>query len=339
MGIHFDKKRLITSLISALLLIILTASVLKWRTGNINNYSQAAFIMGTVFSLDINSYGDDPTGDLIAIGNRLEHDLLSHRISDSEISLINGNSGTPEGYPLTAEMEEILTTCLQISADSNGAFDITIGALTDLWDIDGWASGENDGEFIPPSADMISDALSHCGYEKVRIEDHRIYMPEGMKLDLGAIGKGIYLDECRSYIQENQTTNDLSGIIAAGGSILTLGEKEGGWTIGITDPFNSGEIYDKLSVSGYRNTSTSGSYERFVEYRGVRYHHIINPLTGYPTGCAEDNNKDYSASVTIISDSGLMSDALSTACFVLGETKGRELAKKYGADIYVIPEK
>ncbi len=339
MGIHFDKKRLITSLISAILLIILTASVLMWRTGKTNNYSQAAFIMGTVFSLDINSDGDDPTGDLINIGNKLERDLLSHRIADSEISKINASAGATDGYQISAEMENILTTCLQISSDSNGAFDITIGALTELWDIDGWASGENEGEFIPPSADMISDALSHCGYEKVRIENHRIYMPEGMKLDLGAIGKGIYLDECRSYVEENQNDSLLTGIIAAGGSILTIGEKEGGWTIGITDPFNSGEIYDKISVSGYKNTSTSGSYERFVEYRGDRYHHIINPLTGYPTGCAENDTKDYPASVTIISDSGLLSDALSTACFVLGETDGRELAKKYDADIYVIPEK
>ena len=164
-------------------------------------------------------------------------------------------------------------------------------------------------------------------------------MPEGMKLDLGAIGKGIYLDECRSYIDSNHNDNLISGIIAAGGSILTIGEKEGGWTIGITDPFNSGEIYDKISAGGNRNISTSGSYERYVEYNGVRYHHIINPLTGYPTGCAENDNKDYPASVTIISDSGLLSDALSTACFVMGEAKGRELARQYDADIFVITEK
>ncbi|WP_051208861.1 FAD:protein FMN transferase [Butyrivibrio sp. WCD3002] len=328
----FDKKRLITSVVSAIILIIFMLIVYKYRQNETVSFNETAFVMGTVFQVNLSSAqkGDDPSGELVNIGNRLERNLLSWRLDSSEIAKINASAGKAEGYELSPDMEEILTECLRISAESDGAFDITVGPLTRLWDIDGWASGEKQGEFVPPDKTEIEKALSLCGYDKVEIRDHRIYMQEGMSIDLGAVGKGIYLDKCRDYLDQG---NALSGVIVAGGSVLTVGDKKDGtdWNVGITDPFKDGELIGHIEVEPWKSVSTSGSYERFVEYEGMRYHHILDPKTGYP---AEKGN----ASVTIVSQSGLISDALSTACFMLDTEEAVELAERMGAEICIIAE-
>ena len=333
------KKPLIggASVLILLLMVLLLYYLPKWQT---RAYNQTTFVMGTVFSISLEGK-EDPTVELVNLGNSLERDLLSRRIETSEIARINASAGDPKGYPLSQEMEELLGTCLDISEKSGGAFDITLGTVIELWDIDGWASGERgDVEaFTPPGTDEIAKAMENCGYQKVRIADHRIYLPEGMILDLGAVGKGLYLDKCREMAKE-----DVRGIVSAGGSILTVGDKADGsdWKVGITNPFGE-ELYGTAFTKGYKCVSTSGNYERFVEYDGVRYHHILDPATGYPAWVVFDSNNELPdssgtgiASVTIVSESGLLSDALSTACYVLGEDKGMELANTYDADILII---
>ena len=318
-------RRDIIAAVAVVLILILAVSPVSDRS---KSYEQTAFAMGTVFQISLRSSGDDPTPGLIELANELDRDILSYRSDTSEIARINSTAGKAEGCELSEDMEEIITQCLAISQQTDGAFDITIGALTKLWNIDGWASGdlEADGlEFVPPTESEIKDALSKCGYEKVRIENHRIYLPKGMSLDLGAVGKGIYLDRCAEYVQGT------SGIISAGGSVRTCGKKGGtnDWNVGITDPFDKSQMYGKISVPMDLCISTSGPYERCVYYNNERYHHILDPKTGYPV------NTDLE-SVTIVSPGGLICDALSTACFVTGEEKAKELALSYGADILMI---
>ncbi|MBR1862042.1 MAG: FAD:protein FMN transferase [Lachnospiraceae bacterium] len=260
-------------------------------------------------------------------GRFLEKDLISGYIEGSELSRINESAGKAEGYPLSGEMEEYLTDCLEISEKSGGAFDISLGALIELWNLEDAIKNET-RDYIPPADEEISDCLKSCGYEKIRIEDHRIFIPEGMRLELGAVGKGILLDSAGEEVSKIS-----SGILAAGGSIRTIGYKPGGgkWNIAVRDPFDTGEIAESVGLLGDYFVSTSGDYERFIKADDKKYHHIFDPKTGYPADSGL-------TSVTVVmkaeEGSGLLSDALSTAIFVLGENEGRVLANEYG--VYVI---
>ena len=211
---------------------------------------------------------------------------------------------------------------------------MSIGALVSLWDIDAHAQesyvDKTEGYRLPGEAE-IKEALSCSGFSKIERKDNSFLLPEGMVLDLGAVGKGLACDDILSYLEGQADVK--AAVISVGGSILTYGEKPDGtaFKVAITDPFDTGAYCGYLTLAGNWFVSTSGDYERFVEVDGKRYHHILNPATGYP---AESGVK----SVTILSKNGMISDALSTACFVLGEEKGRLLADKYGVEALFISE-
>lgn len=153
-----------------------------------------------------------------------------------------------------------------------------------------------------------------------------IYIEDKCTLDLGAVGKGIACDVVQDYLKKQK---EVSGaVIAVGGSILLYGDKTDGstWNVAVQDPRGQdGEAMGVLSLAGTTNVSTSGDYEKYFMQDGKRYHHILDPSTGYP---AESGL----ISVTVVSDSGLLSDGLSTACFVLGKEKGEKLLESYGAE-------
>ncbi len=153
-----------------------------------------------------------------------------------------------------------------------------------------------------------------------------IYIEDQCTIDLGAVGKGIACDVAQNYLKKQK---EVSGaVIAVGGSILLYGTKTDGtnWNVAVQNPRGQdGEAMGVLSLSGTTNVSTSGDYEKYFMQDGKRYHHILDPSTGYP---AESGL----ISVTVVSDNGLLSDGLSTACFVLGKEKGQKLLKTYGAE-------
>lgn len=153
-----------------------------------------------------------------------------------------------------------------------------------------------------------------------------IYIEDQCTLDLGAVGKGIACDVAQNYLK--QQTEVSGAVIAVGGSILLYGSKEDGsdWNVAVQNPRGQdGEAMGVLSLSGTTNVSTSGDYEKYFMQDGKRYHHILDPSTGYPADSGL-------ISVTVVSDSGLLSDGLSTACFVLGKEKGQKLLETYGAE-------
>ena len=153
-----------------------------------------------------------------------------------------------------------------------------------------------------------------------------IYIEDQCTLDLGAVGKGIACDVAQNYLKQQK---EVSGaVIAVGGSILLYGSKVDGtnWNVAVQNPRGKdGEAMGVLSLSGTTNVSTSGDYEKYFMQNGKRYHHILDPSTGYP---AESSL----ISVTVVSDNGLLSDGLSTACFVLGKEKGERLLETCGAE-------
>lgn len=317
--------------------VVLAAATAFVVTGcgsfGMQTYQSTDVAMGTVVTQTIyapggEEQGEGITGDILRLLRDLEQEKLSWRIGKSELAQMNESAGQETGYGLSEDMEKYLSEILAVARDSGGAFDPTIGKVTKLWNIDGWTV-DGQGE-IPPQEELQA-LLEHTGYEKVDIRDHRLYMEADTALDLGAAGKGIASDEIAALLKEESKVS--GAVISVGGSILTYGQKPDGtpWQIGITDPQNPGSSLGMLRLEGTWCVSTSGDYERYVEIDGVRYHHILDPATGYP---ADSGIRG----VTVLSKSGILSDILSTACFVAGRDKALELAQRYEAELLLVTE-
>ncbi len=314
--------------VSVCMFMLLCCACGPARPAQITNTDTA---MGTVIVQKL--YTADSQGraaqEIMELLGKLETQELSRRLDTSEVWNLNAGAGRPEGCTVSPSMEEILAGCLDMWHKSQGAFDVTLGPVVELWDIDGWAAGENGEDFSPPEDRQLAEALERCGAGRMELREGVLWLPEGMLLDLGAVGKGVAMDRILSYLQGN---NNITGaIISLGGSVVTYGSKPDGdcWKVGIANPADTASIVGTLMLEGEWFVSTSGDYERYVELDGVRYHHIIDPVTGRPADSGI-------AGVTILAGNGFLSDALSTACFILGEEKGMALAELCGAEVLFV---
>lgn len=236
--------------------------------------------------------------------------LFSRHLSDSEISSINNQAGN--WVTVSPEVIQLIETSLEYCKLSDGAFDITLGNLIELWD---FGANEN---YIP-NATEIEAVLIGVDYNKVSIDKERnaIKIPSGSMIDLGGIAKGYAVDRSRNVLRDAGIEH---AMIFGGGDIATIGTKGDGspWRVGIQDPRESTQLLGIIPL--INNTIvTSGDYERFFIKDGVRFHHILDPHTGYPA-------RDV-ISVTIVADFAADGDALSTAVFVLGRKAGLELVE------------
>ncbi len=240
----------------------------------------------------------------------------------SELSAINKNAGI-RPVKVSPETLGVIERAIYISRISGGAFDPTVGPETDLWDF---------AKKIKPSDEEIRKNLPLVDYRKIVIDkkNSTVFLKEkGMKMDLGGIAKGYAADMALADLRREGIT---AGIVAAAGDIRAFGLKPDGspWNVGIKNPRQKGdkdEILAKARLSD-KAVSTSGDYERYFIENGRRYHHILNPKTGYPA--------DQCRSVTVISDDGIFADGFTTAVFVLGPEKGMELVRKAGADALIV---
>lgn len=300
-------------------------------------YQSMDTAMGTIISQTIYTSANEETageilGEVISCIDDLEANNLSWRLETSEIYQINAGAGSGQEVEISDLLTNVFDQCKKVYAASNGAFDFTIGSVARLWNIDAWAGEEQETtSYMVPSQEQLAEALVYVGADKADVDGSMVSLPEGMQIDLGAVGKGIALDEIRNVLE--QRTEVTGAVISVGGSILTYGNKTDGsaWNVGIVDPFDTSQNMGVLSLTGSWCVSTSGDYERYVEVDGVRYHHILDPYTGMP---ADSGVK----SVTILTESGLFSDALSTACFVLGVEDGLELAEMFDAEALFVDE-
>lgn len=323
------KKILCVLICCVLAVLILYGNYIELGKTNVESPVRSMdTAMGTIVKQTL--YAQDAEAiceEVLEVITRLEQEQISWREEGSELYRLNAEGGSET---LSPRMEEMLTQCLEVSRLSEGAFDITIGPVVRLWDIDTWAGKGNPSEYDLPTEAEILSALENSGYEKIESHNGTIYLPTRMQLDLGAVGKGIALDEIRDCLEQKQ---DVAGVIAVGGSILTYGNKPDGnlWRVGIVNPLEPSESLGYLELGSGWCVSTSGDYERYVEVDGVRYHHIIDPKTGYPAAGSVK-------SVTILTQNGLLSDALSTASFILGEEKGLKLAETMGVEALFVKE-
>lgn len=248
---------------------------------------------------------------------------ISIRIVDSDVAKCNRNYTANGIFRLPENVVSYVADELEIASETNGAFNPCIYPLSSLWKI------EDGGEKIPDS-ESIAKQLSYIDYNKISVvKDGIIIGGEKMGIDFGATGKGIACDEIAQLVKESEAEG---AVVSVGGSIVICGSKGNShdWHIGIRNPRgDEDDVMGVLDCGDNTFVSTSGDYEKYFEENGIRYHHILDPQTGYPV----DNNL---MSVTIVSDSGFLSDALSTACFVLGLKDGMKYAKKKNVEAIFI---
>lgn len=281
--------------------------------------SDTYIAMGTLVTTELNGVNSaEATADIKEEINGVEESCISWRESDSDVARINKSPNSD--VSVSRQTAGWISDSLDICQKSNGAFDITVGNLSKLWNI----GSENAA--VPKEAD-IEKIIQNIGYDKVLVNDTTVKIGSNQSLDLGAVGKGIACDCAKEILKEYKIK---SAVISVGGSVLLYGNKK--FTVGIIDPDNDSDYMATIKIKN-KFVSTSGDYERYFEQDGKRYHHLLDPSTGYP---AENNLR----SVTVICDSGLQSDALSTACFVMGYKKSLGLLNQFDAQaVFIFDDK
>lgn len=298
-------------------LILLGLTVMLFEKSKDNREATRSFFaMDTYMTITV--YGKD-CDKAVKEAEKIVHELddhLSTGNTNSEISRINQEKLAE----LSTDARYLIEESLRFYQETNGAFDISIYPLARLWGFTG------ESQHVPTATD-IDDVLSKVGAETIRVTGNRVELATDMEIDLGGIAKGYAAQKIADVFKQYDI---VSAKLDLGGNIQLVGAKPDGsnWRIAIRHP-KSDTSY--LGVVTGKNIAivTSGGYERYFEENGVRYHHILDPHTGYPV----DNGVE---SVTIVCKDGTMADALSTSLFVLGKDDASEYWRNHAEDFEMI---
>lgn len=294
--------------------VLLLASCTQEKTVP-ESVSDSTLALGTVCSVKV--YGEENREHIPAVFDLVEEieAKMSVKMEDTEAARVNSRAGG-EPVQVSEETFHVIREGKRYSALGDGAFDITIKPLVDLWGIGTEAAR------VPGDAE-IRDALEKVDYTELRLDEQRSAVQlqkEGMGLDLGGIAKGYASDRAAALLREKGVEY---GIINFGGNVLAFGEKGGNqaWRIGIQSPVAERGSY--VGIVDIRNKAvvTSGKYERYFEQDGTRYHHILDPGDGRPV-------RNSLISVSIVTEEALKADALSTLIFVKGLNDGLAMAER-----------
>lgn len=261
---------------------------------------------------------------------RLDAQVLSKNTDTSELWRLNQSENPEIPQEITKELYAALQQTKEIYGLSGGRAALASGALTELWGMD----TEN---FRVPSVAAIDAAKRLCADGTVNLdEENRVAFRKGQILNLGSVGKGIGCDRAAEVLLQNGLSETQAGaVISVGGSLAVLGSPKAGerFTVGIRDPFGTENAYFATLKTGRCFISTSGSYEKTFTENGKIYHHLLDITSGYPA-------ETELTAVTVRAETGLLSDALSTLCFLIGETEARPILERYGADaVFVYADK
>lgn len=303
-------KRLLVLLgVSLLLLVACTSKQEQGLAVTKSPLSRTESLLHTVVTLSIYHDGQEAVmEEALAEIAELES-LLSTNLETSDIYKINQVAGK-EAVKVDPRTFRLLEAALAASKASQGRFDVTIGAVSQLWKI-----GSTEAQ--KPADEDIQAALSAIDYSKVELDKDKqtVKIAAGMTLEMGAISKGFIADEIKQLFAERGIT---TAVINLGGNVVVMGSSPNnakGWKVGVQDP---DELRGATVGSVFQTDSaivTSGIYERYLEVDGVRYHHILNPQTGYPV----DNEI---SGVTVFTQTSTEADALSTSLFIMGLEAG-----------------
>lgn len=289
-------------------------SLLDWKNQSIKQQkavTQVDFAMNTVVSYCF--YGDGAEEALQQcreLLSELEHTLSATWV-DSDLMKINEAAGV-SAVKVASETMELLKRAMEISADTQGSFDVTIGPLVRLWNITGTAPRV-------PAAEEVDALLGLVGLSPVIDEEAgTVMLPEkGQQLDFGGIAKGYACSRLREICERCGVTK---GYLSLGGNMMVLEDTDS--SFGIRDPQGGENAYFAVLTLAGQTMATAGGYERYFEQDGKRYHHILDPATGWPA-------QTDLLSVSVISQDGALADALSTALYVMGREKAQDYLSEH----------
>ena len=305
------KKKL--SFFLAFLMILSMAGCTAGQPEEPPHVSKSNFMLDTYIEITLYDWTDASTIDLAFDEIRRLESLLSVEQTGSDLDRLAKAAGE-EWVEISPETEEVLRLSKEYAALSEGYFDVTTGPLVSLWNI------HNEQGHYPSQAEL-EQVLPLIDSDDLLVkEGHAFLARKGMVANLGAIAKGYIADQVKELLVAQGVEH---AVLNLGRNILLIGDKQEGtaFTIGIQDPNEEeGVLADVVSATG-KSIVTSGIDERYFTYQGKKYHHILDPYTGFPadTGLA---------SVTILSDTSAQGDALSTTCFLLGIEKGMALVEQ-----------
>ncbi len=273
------------------------------------------FMMGTLVEITLIAEDNETTAEAISGVfqeiQRIEK-IMSRSVEGSDIWHVNQGAGE-RGVEVSPDAISVIRAAQEISHLSGGAFDITVGSLVSLWD-------RCRKEDRIPSRRELAEALRLVGYRDLEIREEKralFLRRKGMELVLGGIAKGYAVDQAVRLLQ-GLGFRDF--IVNAGGDLRTGGTKLGvPWVVGIQDPRDKSKILVRMTAKDSA-VATSGDYERYFVKAGIRYHHILDPFTGFPA--------EKCRSVTVLHRELMWADALATAVFVLGPEKGMALVEE-----------
>lgn len=255
---------------------------------------------------------------------RIENQI-SDWIPTTQISLVNKNAGI-QAVKVDSEVFDLVTRAIKISEITDGAFDISYASMDKIWKFDGSMK-------TMPTEEAIKKSVAKIGYKNIILnpKEQSIFLKlEGMKLGLGGIGQGYIADKVKDKLLANGC---LSGIVNVSGDINAWGKQSNQkpWTVGIVNPMNKNKVFATFPLEN-SSVETSGNYEKYVMFNGIRYSHIIDPRTGYPAQGV--------VSVSVFAKQTEIADALATGIFVLGAEVGLDLVNQLkGIECIIVDDK
>ena len=275
-----------------------------------NPYKRTLKLMGSRFDITVvandsitaHKYIDTAVTEI----TRIEK-LISSWDTTSQTSAINKNAGIAP-VKVDTELFKLIQRAIGISKLTDGAFDISYASMDRIWKFDGSMKQM-------PTNEDITASVSKVDYQNIilDLEKNTVFLKlKGMKIGFGAIGKGYAADKAKALLISKGVS---SGIINASGDMNTWGKQPNGteWKVAITNPLNKDKVFALLPINNGA-VVTSGNYEKFVEFKGKRYTHIIDPRTGFPSSGI--------ISVTVFAPKAELADALATSVFVMGKETG-----------------
>ncbi len=298
-------------------LLITLANCQGQNTSTTDSHKEVLKLMGTRFEITATAVDKTTAKKAVADGineiKRIEA-IISSWQSSSQTSEINRNAGI-KPVVVDSELYDLISRSLKVSELTQGAFDISFASMGRLYKFD------KEEHEVPSESDRMK-SVDLIDYKSIVLDPNKksVYLSKvGMKIGFGGIGKGYAANKAKILMQSMQGV--LGGVVNAAGDLVVWGEngKEEGWTIQISDPKDINKSLGWLTIQN-ASVVTSGDYEKYFTHQGIRYAHIINPQTGLPTTGIK--------SATVVSPDGEVGDALATAIFVLGPSRGLELINK-----------
>lgn len=308
---------MITAAIAVLLFFVLLAAYLPGRH---DPFEQEEYVLDTVVRVKIydrNPSTDEDVARMFSMLRDFER-TVDYYDQDSEISQLNSQLASEGRAPVEGVLGDLIRLSLDIARETGGAYDPTVGRLMDLWQFD------KGGRLA--DKDEISLALRYTGYNRAKIKHGELRTRAGVKIDPGGISKGYAVDMCVEFLRSKGYRNFLINTVS---STAAYGSKDGKpFRVGIENPDGDG-LLAVVNLTNGETMSTSGDYQRYFELDGRRYHHLLDPRTGYPA-------ETFHLVTVVTTDSAAAADAYSTAVFVMGEQEGLKFAREKKLKVFAV---